>query len=159
MLRVDMTAQQARAAATLLREALGALEEMPRYDTLESLVLAVRALQQAAEEEPEAAVRPAAPKKSRAAAPREPESADEGGVTAPSPASEAAQLKRRTLERLETYATGTRLGATGRVAAAAKLPNETVARMLEREKFPIDLWRRVAAALDKLEAEEAGNNG
>lgn len=158
MLRVDMTAQQARAAATLLREALGALEEMPSYDTLETLVLAVRALQQAAEA-PEEAARPAAPKKARAAAPREPESADEGGVTTPSPASEAAQLKRRTLERLETYATGTRLGATGRVAAAAKLPNETVARMLERERCPIDQWRRVAAALDKLEAKEAENNG
>lgn len=78
MVRVDMTAQQARAAATLLREAVCSLEEMPRYDTLESLVLAVRALQQAAEE-PEVAARPAAQKKPRAAAPREPESADEGG--------------------------------------------------------------------------------
>lgn len=158
MVRVDMTAQQARAAATLLREAVCSLEEMPRYDTLESLVLAVRALQQAAEE-PEVAARPAAQKKPRAAAPREPESADEGGVTTPSPASAAAQLKRRTLERLEAYATGTRLGATGRVAAAAKLPNETVARMLERERLPVEQWRRVAAALDKLETKETENNG
>lgn len=153
-----MTAQQARAAAALLQQALASLEEVPSYDTLEALVLACRALRHAADE-PEAAAKPAAPKKARAAAPREPEAADEGGVTTPSPVSAAAQLKRRTLERLETYATGTRLGATGRVAAAAKLPNETVVRMLERERFPIDQWRRVAAALDELETKEAENNG
>lgn len=78
MLRVDMTAQQARAAAALLQQALASLEEVPSYDTLEALVLACRALRHAADE-PEAAAKPAAPKKARAAAPREPEAADEGG--------------------------------------------------------------------------------
>lgn len=77
MLRVDMTAQQARAAATLLQQALTSLEEVPSYDTLEALVLACRALRHAAEE-PEIAERPPAQKKTRAAAPREPESGDGG---------------------------------------------------------------------------------
>lgn len=78
MLRVDITAQQARAAAALLQQALGSLEELPSYDTLEALVLACRALRNAAES-PEAADPPPARKKARAAAPREPESGDGGG--------------------------------------------------------------------------------
>lgn len=155
MLRVDITAQQARAAAALLQQALASLEEVPSYDTLEALVLACRALRNAAEG-PEVAERPPAQKKSRAAAPREPETGD-GGVAPPSPVNEAARLKRRTLERLDAYASS-RLGATGRVAAAAGLPNETVARMLERERLPVEMWRRVAAALDKL-SEESDHDG
>lgn len=42
-------------------------------------------------------------------------------------------------------------GATGRVASAAGVPAETVTRMLMREKYQIETWRQVAAALDKLE--------
>lgn len=61
-------------------------------------------------------------------------------------------MKRQTLERLDAYVNG-RPGATGEVARAAGLPSETVARMLMREKFSVELWRQVAAALDKLEKE------
>lgn len=50
-----------------------------------------------------------------------------------------------------------RPGATGRVASAADVPCETVTRMLMREKFQIETWRQVAAALDKLEKEVEEN--
>lgn len=68
----------------------------------------------------------------------------------PSGASEAARFKRQTLDRLLAYV-DKRPGATGRVASAAGIPTETVARMLMREKYQIETWRLVAAALDKLE--------
>lgn len=44
-----------------------------------------------------------------------------------------------------------RVDMTARQAAAAGIPTETVARMLMREKYQIETWRQVAAALDKLE--------
>lgn len=145
MLRVDMTARQATAAVALLQQALLSMEEMPSYETLEALVLACRALREA-EELPEASDTPSAPRKSRPQPRKEPEA----GGAAPSPAKEAALFKRQTLDRLLAYV-NSRPGATGRVASAAGIPAETVARMLMREKYQIETWRQVAAALDKLE--------
>lgn len=146
MLRVNMTARQGEAAVALLQQALLSMEEMPSYETLEALVLACRALREA-EELPEVSDTPSAPRKSRPQPRREPEA----GGAAPSLAKEAALFKRQTLERLLAYVRNNQPGATGRVASAAGVPTETVSRMLMREKYQIETWRQVAAALDKLE--------
>ena len=74
-----------------------------------------------------------------------------------SPASEAAQLKRDTLERLTAYRQKDGLGSLTPLAAACGkvdgrvISAELLARMLNRERFPVAIWQEVAAALDKME--------
>lgn len=82
---------------------------------------------------------------------------DEAGPPA-SPASEAAQLKRATLERLTAYRQKSGLVSLGPLAALCgpaegkAVTPEMLGRMLNRERFSVAVWREVAAALDKMEA-------
>ena len=75
----------------------------------------------------------------------------------PSGGSGAAQLKRDTLERLTADRQREGLNSLAPLAAACGKVDEKVisadllARMLNRERFPVTIWREVAAALDKLE--------
>ncbi len=70
----------------------------------------------------------------------------------PSGASEAARFKRETADRLVAYRSKWGPGCMGRLAALCGDVNaDKLTRMCDREKFPIEVWRQVAAALDKLE--------
>ena len=93
---------------------------------------------------------------------QQPEDASAAG----SPASEAAQLKRDTLERLTAYRQKDGLNSLAPLAAACGkvdgkvISAELLARMLNRERFPVAIWREVAAALDKMERKKgAGADG
>lgn len=71
----------------------------------------------------------------------------------PSGASEAARFKRDTADRLIAYRSSQGLGCLGRLAAlcGGDVNADKLTRMCERQKFPIETWRQVAAALDQLE--------
>lgn len=71
----------------------------------------------------------------------------------PSGASEAARFKRDTADRLVAYRSKWGLGCMGRLAAlcGGDVNADKLTRMCDRERFPIEMWRLVAAALDKLE--------
>lgn len=71
----------------------------------------------------------------------------------PSGASEAARFKRDTADRLVAYRSKWGPGCMGRLAAlcGGDVNADKLTRMCAREKFPIEAWRLVAAALDKLE--------
>ena len=90
---------------------------------------------------------------------QQPEGASEAG----SPASEAAQLKRDTLERLTAYRQKDGLNSLAPLAAACGkvdgkvISAELLARMLNRERFPVAIWREVAAALDKMERKKGAD--
>lgn len=87
----------------------------------------------------------------------------EDASVASSPASEAAQLKRDTLERLTAYRQKDGLNSLAPLAAACGKVDEKVisaellARMLNRERFPVAIWREVAAALDKMERKKGAD--
>ena len=77
-------------------------------------------------------------------------------------ASEAARFKRQTADRLVAYRSKWGLGCMGRLAAlcGGDVNADKLTRMCDREKFPIETWRQVAAALDKLEGgNEDGRQG
>lgn len=69
----------------------------------------------------------------------------------PSGASEAARFKRDTADRLVAYRSSQGLGCLGKLERLCGIPATTLHGMRERQKYPVDLWRLVAAALDKLE--------
>ena len=78
--------------------------------------------------------------------------------TAPrSGAAEAAEFKRVTLARLEAYR-GRGAGLVSFTPLAERcapvdgkpVTPEMLGRMLNRERFPVAVWRSVAAALDKM---------
>lgn len=71
----------------------------------------------------------------------------------PSGASEAARFKRDTADRLVAYRSKWGPGCMGRLAAlcGGDVNADKLTRMCDRERFPIEMWRQVAAALDKLE--------
>lgn len=69
----------------------------------------------------------------------------------PSGASEAARFKRETADRLLAYRSSQGLGCLGKLEQACGIPATTLHGMCERQKYPVDMWRQVAAALDKLE--------
>ena len=152
MTRVDLTRAQCAELANYLRGILNNGMGAGSFEKIEMLVLARRALA-AAEELPEvssvAAHAPAARKP-------QPEDAPAAG----SPASEAAQL---TLERLTAYRQKDGLNSLAPLAAACGKVDEKVisaellARMLNRERFPVAIWREVAAALDKMEREKGAD--
>lgn len=156
MTRVDLTKAQCAELANYLRGVLNNGMGAGSFDKIEMLVLARRALA-AAEELPEApsvaAHAPATRKPSRKAA-----EAPSG-----SPASEAAQLKRDTLERLTAYRQKDGLNSLAPLAAACGkvdgkvISAELLARMLNRERFPVAIWREVAAALDKMERKKGAD--
>lgn len=149
MTRVYLTKAQCAELANYLRRVLNNGMGAGSFDKIEMLVLARRALAAAAElpEEPSVAA--------HAPATRKPQPED--ASTASSPVSEAAQLKRDTLERLTAYRQKDGLNSLTPLAAACgkvdgKVINaELLARMLNRERFPVAIWREVAAALDKME--------
>lgn len=155
MTRVDLTKAQCAELANYLRGVLNNGMGAASFDKIEMLVLGRRALA-AAEELPEmhsaAAHAPAARKP-------KPEDASAAG----SPASEAAQLKRDTLERLTAYRQRDGLNSLAPLAAACGKVDEKVinaellARMLNRERFPVAIWREVAAALDKIERKKGAD--
>lgn len=80
----------------------------------------------------------------------------------PSGASEAARFKRDTADRLVAYRSKWGPGCMGRLAAlcGGNVNADKLTRMCDRERFPVEMWRLVAAALDaaksyKAEAEAA----
>lgn len=149
MTRVDLTKAQCAELANYLRGILNNGMGAGSFDKIEMLVLARRALA-AAEELPE--VSSAA---DHAPAARKPKPEDASAAS--SPASEAAQLKRDTLERLTAYRQKDGLNSLTPLAAACGkvdgkvISAELLARMLNRERFPVAIWREVAAALDKID--------
>lgn len=155
---IDLTKAQCAELANYLRGVLNNGMGAGSFEKIEMLVLARRALA-AAEELPEASsVAAHAP----AARKPQPEDASAAG----SPASEAAQLKRDTLERLTAYRQKDGLNSLAPLAAACGkvdgkvISAELLARMLNRERFPVAIWREVAAALDKMERKKgAGADG
>ena len=157
MTRVDLTKAQCAELANYLRGILNNGMGAGSFDKLEMLVLARRALA-AAEELPEASSIAA-----HAPAARKPQPED--ASAAGSPASEAAQLKRDTLERLTAYRQKGGLNSLAPLAAACGkvdgkvISAELLARMLNRERFPVALWREVASALDKMERKEGVDEG
>lgn len=146
MTRVDLTKAQCAELANYLRGVLNNGMGAGSFDKIEMLVLARRALA-AAEELPRTVARAPATRR------QQPEDASAAG----SPASEAAQLKRDTLERLTAYRQKDGLNSLAPLAAACgkvdgkAISAELLARMLNRERFPVAIWREVSAALDKME--------
>lgn len=110
MTRVDLTSAQCAELANYLRSILNNGMGAGSFDKIEMLVLARRALAAAAElpEEPFVAAHAPATRKPQ------PEDAQAAG----SPASEAAQLKRDTLERLTAYRQKDGLNSLAPLAAA-----------------------------------------
>lgn len=156
MTRVDLTKAQCAELANYLRGILNNGMGAGSFDKIEMLVLARRALAAAAEELPEA---PSVAAHAPEARKQKPEDASAAG----SPISEAAQLKRDTLERLTAYRQKDGLNSMAPLAAACGKVDEKVisaellARMLNRERFPVAIWREVAAALDKMERKKGAD--
>ena len=153
--RVDLTRAQCVELANYLRGVLNNGMGAGSFDKIEMLVLARRALA-AAEELPEVSSVAA-----HAPATRKPQPED--ASAAGSPASEAAQLKRDTLERLTAYRQKDGLDSLTPLAAACGkvdgkvISAELLVRMLNRERFPVAIWREVAAALDKMERKKGAD--
>lgn len=155
MTRVDLTKAQCAELANYLRGVLNNGMGAGSFDKIEMLVLARRALA-AAEDLPEAS-------SVAAHAPAIRRKRLEDASAASSPASEAAQLKRDTLERLTAYRQRGGLNGLAPLAAACGkvdgkvISAELLARMLNRERFPVVIWREVAAALDKMERKKGAD--
>lgn len=155
MTRVDLTKAQCAELANYLRGVLNNGIGAGSFDKIEMLVLARRAL--AAAEELPGAPSVAA----RSPATRRPQT--DVASAAGSPASEAAQLKRNTLERLTAYRQKDGLNSLAPLAAACgKVEGEVIsaellARMLNRERFPVAIWQQVAAALDRVERKKGSD--
>lgn len=147
MTAIDLTRDQCAALADYLKERVELCHQ--GYDLIELLVLAQRALRNAA--------KPAGPALlcdvPKSGTPEE--GAMLGGVVReaarPSGASEAARFKRDTADRLIAYRSSQGLGCLGKLERLCGIPAATLHGMCERQKFPIETWRQVAAALDKLE--------
>ena len=155
MTRVDLTKAQCAELANYLRAVLNNGMGAGSFDKIEMLVLARRALM-TAEELPEV---PRTVARGSATRRQQPEDAS----VVNSPASEAAQLKRDTLERLTAYRQKDGLNSLTPLAAACgkvdgkAISAELLARMLNRERFPVAIWREVAAALDKMERKKGAD--
>lgn len=149
MTAIDLTRDQCAALANFLRRTVDRGMDSG-YDEIELLVLAQRALRNA--DKPTVRVPLCDVPKS---------STPEGGGTVsavrevaparPSGASEAARFKRDTADRLVAYRSSQGLGCLGKLERLCGIPATTLHGMCERQKYPVDLWRLVAAALDKLE--------
>lgn len=155
MTAIDLTRDQCAALANFLRRTVDRGMDSG-YEEIELLVLAQRALRNAAKavgdslkELPNVIARDV-PKSGT------PEGgAALGGVTRetarPSGASEAARFKRDTADRLIAYRSSQGLGCLGKLERLCGIPAATLHGMCERQKYPVDMWRLVAAALDRLE--------
>lgn len=156
MTAIDLTRDQCAALANFLRRTVDRGMDSG-YDEIELLVLAQRALRNAISGIEDVGLkgatgRKAVPRPSRA---HRKGGATLGGVTReaarPSGASEAARFKRDTADRLVAYRSSQGLGCLGKLERLCGIPATTLHGMCERQKYPVDLWRQVAAALDKLE--------
>ena len=153
MTRVDLTKAQCAELANYLRGILNNGMCPGSFDKIEFLVLARRALA-AAEELPEASAPPMPPETAKPSPP---------STTPRRGAAEAAELKRQTLARLETYrrtdglASFTPLAELCDEVDGKAVTPEMLGRMLGREKFPVTVWRAVAAALDKMERKKGAD--
>lgn len=162
MTEIDLTRDQCAALADYLKERMEQCLHQG-YDLIELLVLAQRALRSAGKGIVDIGLKGAPGAEGR----NEPKSGTpEGGAVSavreiaparPSGASEAARFKRDTADRLVAYCSKWGPGCMGRLAALCGDVNaDKLTRMCDRERFPIEMWRLVAAALDKL---EGGNEG
>lgn len=154
MTRVDLTKAQCAELANYLRGILNNGMGAGSFDKIEMLVLARRALA-AAEDLQEVSV-PSIP-------PPEPANLAPPSTIPRSGAAEAAELKRQTLARLEVYRRTDGLTSftplaelCDEVDGKAVTP-EMLGRMLSRERFPVTVWRSVAAALDKMERKKGAD--
>ena len=156
MTAIDLTRDQCAALADYLRQLVNR-GMADGYDDIELLVLAQRALRNAAK-----AVGDSLKELPNVIACDVPKSGTlEGGGTVsaaretarPSGASEAARFKRETADRLVAYRSKWGPGCMGRLAAlcGGDVNADKLTRMCDRERFPVEMWRQVAAALDKLE--------
>lgn len=144
---VDMTKEQCSTLANYLRAILNGGMGAGCFDKMEMLVLARLALE-SAEDLPESVRSPAPPTSmdSSSDSPRA-----RGG------AAEAAEFKRATLARLEDYRRAggpsgfTPLAAQCKPVDGKPITPELLRRMLNRERFPVAIWREVSAALDDME--------
>ena len=155
MTRVDLTKAQCTELANYLFGVLDRGMEAGHVDWIEMLVLARRALA-AAEELPEVSV-PLIP-------PPDPVKSAAPSTISRSGAEEAAELKRATLARLEAYrgrgaglVSFTPLAELCAPVDGKAVTPEMLGRMLSRERFPVTVWRAVAAALDKMEQKKGEN--
>lgn len=126
MTAIDLTRDQCAALANFLRRTVDRGMDSG-YDEIELLVLAQRALRNASK------------------------GIVDIGLKGASGASEAARFKRDTADRLVAYRSSQGLGCLGKLERLCGIPATTLHGMCERQKYPVDLWRQVAAALDKLE--------
>lgn len=178
MTRIDLTKGQCTALAAYLRGKVTS-HACATYDDVELWVLAVRALE-LAEELPEERGVPPVPPKAIAAAPLPlpTESAmrkmAEPVVPATKPeappaatkrgAPPTAEFKRATLERLTAYRGKSGLTSLAPLAALCgeadgmRISAEMLARMLNREKMSINVWRAVSAGLDKMDKKNGGSS-
>ena len=147
MTEIDLTRDQCAALADYLKERVELCHQ--GYDLIELLVLAQRALRNASKPIGPALVcdvpKSSTPEGGTVSAARE--------TARPSGASEAARFKRDTADRLVAYRSKWGAGCMGRLAAlcGGDVNADKLTRMCDRERFPIETWRQVAAALDKLE--------
>lgn len=149
MTRVDLTKEQCSELASYLRGILNGGMGAGCFGKIEMLVMAYRALVSAEDLSEVSAPPIPPPEPAKPAIPR-------------SGAAEAAELKRRTLARLEVYRRTDGLTSftplaelCDEVDGKAVTP-EMLGRMLGRERFPVTVWRAVAAALDKMEKRNGG---
>lgn len=155
MTRIDLTKAQCAELANYLRSILNNGMGAGSFEKIEMLVLARRALAAAEDLLEASSVAANAPATRRKRL--------EDASAASTPASEAAQLKRDTLERLTAYRQKDGLNSLASLAAACGKVDEEVisadllARMLNRERFPVTIWREVAAALDEIEREKGAD--
>ena len=150
MTAIDLTRDQCAALADYLRQLVNR-GMADGYDDIELLVLAQRALRNASKPIGPALVcdvpKLGTPEGGTVSAARE------TAPARPSGASEAARFKRDTADRLVAYRSKWGPGCMGRLAAlcGGDVNADKLARMCDRERFPIEVWRQVAAALEKLE--------
>ena len=151
MTAIDLTRDQCAALANFLRRTVDRGMDSG-YDEIELLVLAQRALRDAA--------KPAVhvplcdvPESGTPEGGGTVSAAREAAPARPSGASEAARFKRETADRLVAYRSKWGPGCMGRLAAlcGGDVNADKLTRMCGREQFSIEMWRQVAAALDKLE--------
>lgn len=151
MTEIDLTRGQCAALANFLRRTVDRGMDSG-YDEIELLVLAQQALRNAAKP----AVRVPlcdVPKSGTPEGGGTVSAAHEIAPARPSGASEAARFKRQTADRLVAYRSKWGLGCMGRLAAlcGGDVNADKLTRMCDRERFPIETWWQVAAALEKLE--------
>ncbi len=150
MTRVDLTRAQCAELANYLRGVLNNGMGAGSFDKIEMLVIAYRALVSAEDLSEVSAPPIPPPEPAKPAAPR-------------SGAAEAAELKRQTLARLEVYRRTDGLTSFTPLAELCdevdgkSVTPEMLGRMLGRERFPVTIWRAVAAALDKMERKKGAD--